>query len=675
MRLGRRAALSGLMALAAAAPRLGAAQPASPLVLTDRGTHRYTPAHFGCVGDGVADDTAALDAALRWLAARRLPLWLERGTYRMAASTPSWHYLGSTTQRTWRAALIDYDDFHLIGAGGRIVLSPPADNSPGQRWYAFSTALNLTPGAIRNVTFEGSILDLDDTFSLGRGGALCALVGVDGIVVRNSLIQNSARNIRGHGLTLAGCRDVRLEDFSIRHIQQGMFATYTTGVRVRGIRADRFTEALDFDAGCRDVSVIDGFFSDSTATRQSQCIDLAVEKAIVSNIRAERIPGNIIGCYAKYAWADLAEHIAKGERAPQAQPASDIVIDGVRGTDIGGPTGYPAIFFNLRRTGAGAPGQAVAQRQTLRNVTLTRSAGIAVREGEDCTLENIRLNDIRSGPSGRNTALWIGQADSGSVGSAESRLTGRFRDLRVSGTNHHGIIVEGLAEGSLSGLHVEGFGRAPVATPQPDSPVGIGLMRLSRRPGEVTLEGFTAIDAAQTGFAGLRIHDGWPDSASREKTVMDRGGHRLVGSVPVRVSGNAPWIRYWRPLTTVQPVPRGPGRLLVHSQATDAAQLLGASLEWLLPWQPGRSGGIAIVLVKRTSSGTEQALTRFAPLREPQPVGTRLDAAPPAPLEATLLAGEEILVTVQSLRPGSEPPGLDPRALTFHLALLRYATS
>jgi hypothetical protein len=669
--IGRRAALGLLGPLAVPLGAIG--QTAAPTLLRDRVGHRYTPRDFGCIGDGVADDTVGLDTALRWLAARRLPLWLDRGTYRMAPATRSWGYLGLPTHPTWRAALIDYHDFHLIGAGGRIVLSPPEDSTPGMRWYAFATGLNLQPGAIRNVTLEGAIFDLDEEFSRGRGGACCALVGVDGVTIRRALIQNSARSIRGHGVTLHGCTNVQVHDFSIRHLQQGLFAAYVDGVAVTNIHADRFTEALDFDFGCRNIRVTGGNFTDSTASRQSQCIDLAASDAVISNITAARIPGNIIGCYTKQAWGSLAEHVAmQGQRAADPMPASRILIDGVRGTDIGGGSGYPAIFFNLRRRGAGQAGFAVAQDQVARNITLTRSSGVAVREGTGCRLEELRLTEITSGPQTGHAAIWIGQADSGEPGITESRLSGNFRNLTVLGTNHHGILVDGMADGSVRGLRVEGFGAAPGEIRQREAPFGIGLRNLSRKPGAITLAGLTVIDTHQTGFPCLQLSDSGNQAPVPGKSIMDEGGHRLVGGLPLRVSGGGHLGLYWRPGPPVPPLRRDATSAVLHKQIRGQARWIGATLTFEPPVHTTWPPGIVLSLVKRAASGAESSMGQFRPLRGAQPVGARLDVGEPSSVtspEATLLPGDELLLRLAGPRAGE----LDLRMITVRLALLEYA--
>lgn len=649
----------------------------SPLILRDSASHRYTPRDFGCRGDGAADDTAGLDAGLRWLASRRLPMWLDRGTYRMVPGRMRLDQNGAPDHLNRYAGLIDYDHFHMIGAGGRIVLSPPDETAPGTRWYAFSTLQNLTAGAVRDVTIEGAVFDLDNEFSLGRGGYCCALIGVDGITVRQSLAQNSSGQIRGSGYTILGSSNIRLTDFSIRNLQQGLFASYVDGVTITGFHADRFTEAIDFDSGCRRIRMVGGQFSDSTATRQSQCIDLAAEDAVISNITATRIPGNIIGCYTKFAWGSYAEHVAMGGRhAPHPPSASRIVIDGVRGSDIGGRGGYPAIFFNLRRPGAGNASLPVPDRQSARNITLTRSSGIALREGNDCTLEHIRMTDITSGPQTRFAAIWIGQTDSGEPAITESRLSGEFRDLSVMGTNHHGIIVDGIAEGGVSGLRVEGFGTAPGAARLAGTPIGIGLLSLSRKAGRVEFGNLTAIDSRATGFACAQISDLGNDAPMPGKSIVDRGTHRFAGSRPLHVAGGNNLSFHWQPRSEIR-LPRvavrgsTPQPWLLHRQVTGQARWIGTTLVLNQGLDLPRGIGATFSILKRDASGTTTLLASFGTLRGPVVAGTVLELARGLQIgrpEATLLPGEHILLGIQ-LADGAEAE-LD--GLVARVALLSY---
>lgn len=158
--LGRRACLAGVAA-AAIAP--AAAQ--RPLV---HAAAALTPYAFGAVGDGITDDTDALQAAVDAAIRTGSPLDLPPGCFKLVPKTPV-RYLNlteSTETRVYAAVRIGGSGLTLRGRGGRFLLGDPEGGAPalapgagGLLAYMFTTDKNLQRGAVTDLAFDGVVID------------------------------------------------------------------------------------------------------------------------------------------------------------------------------------------------------------------------------------------------------------------------------------------------------------------------------------------------------------------------------------------------------------------------------------------------------------------------------------------------------------------------------------
>jgi hypothetical protein len=112
---------------------------------------------FGAVGNGVTNDTAAIQAAINYAAPLNIPVFFPGGTYIVLPAT------AQTGAGTYNTALVMLGNMHIIGDHGatiKVADNYSTDASP-KELAIFSTVLS-----IGNVTFEGITFDLNGANNL-----------------------------------------------------------------------------------------------------------------------------------------------------------------------------------------------------------------------------------------------------------------------------------------------------------------------------------------------------------------------------------------------------------------------------------------------------------------------------------------------------------------------------
>lgn len=152
-------------------------------------------AHFGATGDGVTDDTAAIQRALTWCSARRRRLYVPSGTYRMteAGLTGSYHVdmFGDVANRprfiaTEAAAAAGARLFEFVGTAQVTGLALASSVKPNQRTITLTDASAVQVGMVIRLT--SSILWPYDNRGVQFKGEIHEVIGKTGntLTIRDS---------------------------------------------------------------------------------------------------------------------------------------------------------------------------------------------------------------------------------------------------------------------------------------------------------------------------------------------------------------------------------------------------------------------------------------------------------------------------------------------------------
>lgn len=236
----RRSRLAGAIALAplalalSAAAARAAADPCSPL-------------SFGAVGDGVTDNTAAIQSAINACAKRggglvRLPLMGDKGTYLTGPISLVSHVgllidkgvilLGSTDHTKYRAAFLNYpyhahealvsayqaDDTGVIGPGTIDGQGGVAAADGGPSWWAVTQALGATIGG--TTWYAAPYADIPASNGVPRPWLVefyqCTNVSVNDITLTNAPMWNLVFRYSNH-ITVSEYTATVTPDPSIAH--------------------------------------------------------------------------------------------------------------------------------------------------------------------------------------------------------------------------------------------------------------------------------------------------------------------------------------------------------------------------------------------------------------------------------------------------------------------------
>ncbi|MBS7788972.1 hypothetical protein KTR66_03140 [Roseococcus sp. SDR] len=420
-----------------------------------------TPQRFGARGGDAAADTLGWNRAIEEASRTGRPV-VGRGTYLLRVGAETHGQWGGKPDAPIRVAVQLRSNVTVQGAAEFVVAPPerPAAHRL-ERHFLFGTALNERPGTLRNITLDGVTFDFREEF--GRPYPFtyaCGVIGVDRFTRRDMRIRSTGAQA-GRGLLSENARERTDRGITHTNIVQGSYTRYEQGVSMRGIRFERFNEALDFDGPCWDVVLDDLQFREGF--REAQCIDFGGgARWQVTNVTAENT-GPIAYLYIKgNGWPSYDSWLRSGERfTPDHVPPSDITIRGVRGRNAGwdGLKGE-AVRVGTYRNRAWVrrqPGGAGPRNITLEDWELQGGGSVIVNDCEGLTIRRLRMSGTQSLNDGEAGAALVLREAPPEAGGA---VTGQVSDVEIRNASHSGVIAIAGSQLSLTGITVRGFGRA-----------------------------------------------------------------------------------------------------------------------------------------------------------------------------------------------------------------------
>ena len=205
---------------------------------------------YGAVGDGVTDDTAALNAAFAAVGNEKSIVYFPPGTY----------------------MINDYVDIksftYVIGAAGAIVKTQRTDSTYKKAGFTlgesgnseYATAYNgVHDVIIENIIFDGGY---NDTFTgTNNGGGNMAMAHCENVTVRECTFQNF---VNDHCIDVAGCRHVIIENCIFKN-------TAVTGTNDY--------EAINIDSASHDGFPHFGYWDNTP------CYDIRIEGNVFRNLK------------------------------------------------------------------------------------------------------------------------------------------------------------------------------------------------------------------------------------------------------------------------------------------------------------------------------------------------------------------------------------------------------
>lgn len=358
----------------------------------DKSRERASVRDFGAVGDGVADDTDAVQAMKDALGY----IHFTRGTYKLVAKPVSPYTYGNfPATPVYRAVDIDGSNVSITADEGALIkFIGHEDTSAVEVNYAFATAKNMTLGAITNLKIKGLRFDFDPTGDSSSNKRSFSIIGCHGVFIDDVELMSSGPRA-GATITLQNCLTVRLSRLRFLNTTQGINCSFVDDIVGSMLQFDNFSEAIDFDRKCNWVNLSKLSFRNGGPT--NQCIDinsctnvhiLGVGVYNVGNIAIVNYKTTTPGTYADYV-----NNVA----VTSYSPSKNVTIEGVSG-DTAGATGGQTSFTiggdQLQADESPTPNEDI----TLRDVKLTNTAGfIWVELARNVLLDDIRITGLNSG--------------------------------------------------------------------------------------------------------------------------------------------------------------------------------------------------------------------------------------------------------------------------------------
>jgi hypothetical protein len=480
---------SAAVAISVRTEHLFAQTPAPRLASQQDSSRTANVRTFGAVGDGVADDT---DAIQRALDAERT-VFFPPGTYRVQClPDPPFTYGNSPESKVFRAVSLRHSGTTLIGdratikvhgfGRGRLALN-----------YAFGTAKHLDAGALRDFTARGLRFDFDPTIDNASNKRSFYLGGVRGIRLEDIELMSSGERAGGT-ITLQQCSDVTIKRLRLRNCTQGMNFSYVTRVVGEDWHFENFKEAVDFDR-CVSAVVLKNL-TFLNAQENSQCLDLnSVQDVLLDGIRVDSVGQVALINYKHTTPPTYAEYVSN---SPVVRPtvSRNVVIRGVRGATTANRK-IPTFAFGLDRTSHYA-GFGPCENLTLEDVHLKDCSYISVKDVRGFKLRGVTLENVGSPASPGYGAITV--FANGNF--TESEVEGDLESVRIQGCTGIGLRISAPSRLRLSDVSVVGFNREQTA----GHATGIDIQALNNRPATLIIEK-TRVAGAGNGFTGWRFSE------------------------------------------------------------------------------------------------------------------------------------------------------------------------
>ncbi|MCS6921312.1 MAG: hypothetical protein NZM07_05245 [Elioraea sp.] len=425
-----------------------------------------TPESFGARGGDPAADTLAWNRAVEESSRTGRPV-RGRGTYILRVGNDLRGRWAGNPDAPVRLAVELRSGATIQGAAEFLVAPPERPPSHRlERHFLFGTAVNERPGSLRDITIEGVTFDFREEF--GRPHPFtyaCGVIGVDRFLRREVRIRSTGAQA-GRGLLSENLRGRTDLGLTHENIVQGIYTRYERGVVMRGIRFDRFNEALDFDGPCWDVVLDDLAFRNGF--REAQCIDTGGgARWEVTNVTAENT-GPVAYLYVKgNAWPSYSGWLhSAGGFTPDYVPPENIVIRGVRARDAGwdGAKGEAVRVGTYRnrnwlRRQPGGPGP---RNVTLEDWDLRGGGAVVVNDCEGIAIRRLRMTGTRSLDDPEAGAALVLREPPPEAGGA---VTGEVSDVEIRDASRSGVIAIAGPRLSLARIAVHGFGAAVGRSP------------------------------------------------------------------------------------------------------------------------------------------------------------------------------------------------------------------
>jgi hypothetical protein len=499
------------------------------------GLSHFDVLHYGAVGDGVTDDTEAIqDAIDAASAAGGGIVLLPPGRYALTPSVTSSYsmpLLGSSAQV--HIACVLKSRVTLSCDGATFVALPPVGADSAWHYALFGTAaLNLTVGTIERIKFLAPRFDFTEASWTTAHTSIYGIiaVGVDRLDILDPEVVSTGSTQQGRLAKILNCERVRVPGIRAENITQVLYCNYVTDLEFSG-SVDTFVEAFDIDGPCYHVT------ADVTCrngTGEGQCLDIASVQDGHFKLRCQNV-GNAAIVYQKgdayAAFSDWATNLPTSTYTSSPVFSRRVTLD-VVGSDIHHAS-LRAIQVSLERgaTTFGAnywDGKSVISDITIR-ADLTDTDPIVVYECDNLDLDATLRTVTTDGGATTGAAAQLTQSTADATKISESKLTGRARVKVVSSTGM-GVLCISPTDFELE-ADVDGYNSQDDA----DTPNGVRIRDLSRKAGIVSIRNIRVKNGDTTvAPIDLRITNEGSGSAT---LVRDLGGHRLSGATPVEFGG------------------------------------------------------------------------------------------------------------------------------------------
>lgn len=491
-----------------------------------------TPQQFGATGGDPVADTQAWNRAMIAASESGRPIMV-KGTYVLrapAASTWNWRNRASAATRVYVQLR---SGVQVFGNNAEILIGQPEKVSgPDEPHLVFGTGLNITPGALKDIRFEGINFDFREEFGpVHRPIYAFGITGVDDFQ-RHNLVIRSSGNRAGRGLLAENVRRRVDRGLKMINLEQGIFTHYEHGLTMDDIEMDGFNEGFDFDGPAWDVNLTRLKFRN--AYREAQCIDTAGgARWMVSDVQVKDV-GAVIYIYNKsISWPTYEQWLkaddGKGHElvTPNFVLPEKMTIKGVRGSNVGkglnqgkGTGKEEALHIgNYRARGSHAdfPGRVVASPKdiTIEDWVLDGCYRFGVNDCENLVMRNITLNDVKTPDDPETGAALVLREAAAALGGS---VTGLVSDVRINRCDGMGVSIVAGRGLKLQNVTVKQFNQ------QDGSYTGAGI-RVRHRPGgsaDLAQLDRVSASAGQPGDVEIDSAARAPDTVPKDKQKKDK---------------------------------------------------------------------------------------------------------------------------------------------------------